>query len=190
MQKIFDIVQILCDWYGYTMKDFATRASIPYTTFVSMMSRRPDRISVTSLSRIAAAFDHEWYVLLGHNEESVPALLGGRDIHSARVESTIDEETYVKVLEKITGKEYGEVIGKDTVFCPPAHLMKAHLEKSRKNALHLQFKSCIDLVSDKLNDDGIIEAMRYILELTQNPKYNASAGYKVSEDVECQEEGQ
>ena len=38
-----------------------------------------------------------------------------------------------------------------------------------------QFDACVDLVFDHLNDNGVIEAMRYLLELAQNPKYRTDA---------------
>lgn len=190
MNDVYDIIQLLCDWYGYTMRDFSKLSTLPYTTFVSMMKRRPEKISVNSLKRIAAVFEHEWYEMLGYDKESIPTLINGRNINGARIETALTEDTCIKVVENISGKEYAELIGKNMVFHPPIHLMKQEMVKNRDNALHSQFKMCIDLVSDRLNDDGVIEAMRYILELTQNPKYNASTDQITKEDTGWQKEEQ
>ena len=41
-----------------------------------------------------------------------------------------------------------------------------------------RFDACMDLVFDNLNNAGVIEAMRYILELSKNPKFIRSAELK------------
>lgn len=190
MNTVYDIIQALCNWRGYTMKELARLADIPYTTFATMMKKRPAKISVNSLMRIAGVFEQSWNTLLGCEEYLIPTLIGAQNIYSARVSSYVEEVISLKVIKKITGKNLEDLKARhiDTKISVPAK--HENFSRIRPRDIHSQFKLCIDIVSDKLNDDGIIEAMRYILELTQNPKYNVSTDSEKKEDTEWQKEEQ
>ena len=174
------------------MKELAQLSSIPYTTLASMMSRRPEKIAKNTLANIARVFGLEWYKLLGREMEFGPIkAYEHRNINGERISAMLDEAMAHQVLKNIIGENYKVVISciereKKTIIERPDNL-----ERVRPRDIRSQFKACVDLVFDNLNEAGVIEAMRYMLELSQNPHYCISTDSHTSsntkEDEPCQE---
>lgn len=193
MNSVYDVIEVLRRSRNYTLKEVASRASISYTTLASMMSRRPEKIAKNTLAKIGWVFGLEWYKLLGREQEFAPLEREnyGRNINGERISAMMDEKMVESVLRNILGEAYEYVLsavksGWQYQIEPYDNLMRIRPRNKRA-----QFMMCVDMVFDKLNDDGIVEAMRHMLELSQNPKFciSTATGNK-KEDDECQEEGQ
>ena len=59
MNSVYDVIEVLSAWRGFTMKEVALRAGLSYTTFASMMSRRPVKIAKRTLQSIGTVFGTE-----------------------------------------------------------------------------------------------------------------------------------
>ena len=173
MNSVYDVIEVLSVWRGLTMKEVALRAGLSYTTFASMMSRRPVKIAKRTLQSIGTVFGTEWYTLLGSDSELVPEFppttrYGMRNINGERVCAMMDEKTVHAALKRIIGDNYTRVLYK-------AATGKRALTERVGISTHSRIKDRRGLVFNHLNDNGVIEAMRYLLELAQNPKYRTDA---------------
>ena len=183
MYTVFDIIAALCKWRGYTMKDLASKMELPYSTLATMMSHRPSRISKSALTEIASVFRVEWYQLLGYEAEpeSIPQNVGHK-VKELRVGTSMSEDAVNRVLKATIGEDY-EPVNKYTPRFASLNSRRPQKEDHAKDTVHLpderfllrSLYGSIDLAFDRLNGDGKIEAFRYILELSQNPKYKKNA---------------
>lgn len=180
MNSVYDVIEVLSAWRGFTMKEVALQAGLSYTTFVSMMNRRPAKIAKNTLKSIGAVFDIEWYKLLGRensfeSETPIAERYNARNINGERVCAMMDEKKIREVLKQIIGDGYEEVLRRTaTGRRELAERIETPMHRRSKDR-RSQFDACVDFVFDHLNDDGVIEAMRYLLELAQNPRYCAEA---------------
>ena len=97
MNSVYDVIEVLSAWRGLTMKEVALRAGLSYTTFASMMSRRPAKIAKRTLQSLGTVFGTDWYNLLGSDSELVPEFppttrYGMRNINGERVCAMMDEK--------------------------------------------------------------------------------------------------
>ncbi|MBR5224819.1 MAG: helix-turn-helix transcriptional regulator [Clostridia bacterium] len=187
MNNVYDVIDVLLEWRGFTMKELARHAGISYTTFASIMKRRPGKIAQRTLTRIGQVFGVDGHELLGLHEPFEPEQeYYGRNVNGERVGAVMSEDVVEYVLKHIIGEEYGLMIdrvmkNKAVVLAPEAE----EIEPVKQNDLRRRFDTCVDLVFDHLSEAGVIEAMRYILELSQNPKFNISTDLqKKKEDTE------
>ena len=192
MYKIYDLIESLRKWKGYSLREVAQKAAITYTTLASIMSRRSPTISKRTLTQIATVFEVEWYVLLNCKNESEPVLIKtGRFSDEPRIETYLSEMDAKQILHRIIGDEYMQYLTvldelKKSTFQSKATGYEVQCDQT----LRLQFKQSIDFVLNKLNDEGLMEAMRRVLDIAQDPKFciSTATGNK-KEDDECQEEG-
>lgn len=180
MNSVYDVIEVLSVWRGLTMKEVALRAGLSYTTFASMMSRRPAKIAKRTLQSIGTVFGTEWYTLLGSDSELVPEFppttrYGMRNINGERVCAMMDEKAVHAALKQIIGDNYTRVLYKAAAGKRALAERVETSTHSRIKDRRGQFDACVDLVFNHLNDNGVIEAMRYLLELAQNPKYRTDA---------------
>lgn len=176
MNSVYDVIEVLSAWRGFTMKEVALRAGLSYTTFASMMSRRPVKIAKKTLQSIGGVFDLEWYKLLGRENEFAPIeRRSARNVNGERICTMMDEQTVHAVLKRIIGDNYTRVLYKAATGKRALTERVETSTHSRIKDRRGQFDACVDLVFNHLNDNGVIEAMRYLLELAQNPKYHTDA---------------
>ena len=195
LNSVYDVIEALCRWRGFTTKELAAQSSIKYTTLATILQRRPEKIAAKNLELIAQVFETEWYMLLGRDEE--PDALdkySGRNINGLRVSALMDEETIKRVLESIIGEEYRKILDRiydsresqtrDRLnFANPIygnHTPLAH--KAVHSEIRAKFDACVDLVFDNFNEAGVVEAMRYILALSQDPRYCKSASFNAENE--------
>ena len=191
LYSVYDVIDALRNARSLTLKDLARDASLPYTTVASIMSRRPEKMSVMSLDAIAKVFDLQWHDLLGLTddqlclvEKKITSTNTGRNINGYRIGTAIDEEAMERIDQHLTFRGYLFIksairdhkqieIAKRIEVRHPDNLAKATSSDMRR-----RFDACMDLVFDNLNNAGVIEAMRYILELSKNPEFIRSAELK------------
>lgn len=209
MNSVYDVIDVLRTWRGFTMRELATRSGISYTTLISIMKRRPEKMAKNTLARIAGVFRAEWYELLGIGPSAADTPYHGRNSNGERIDVMMDEYRVEAVLREILGERYEAAIEKlekqqkelqdsqkkrleqreqGWVISPYPYLKNHDTfeknEKLRRKKLRGQLGVCVDLAFDNLNDAGVIEAMRYILELAQNPKYKKTDEQNEKEDIE------
>lgn len=196
MNSVYDVIDVLRIWRGFTMRELATRSGLSYTTLMSMMNRRPTKMAKNTLARISGIFGAEWYELLGIGLPAPDEPYHGRNSNGERIDVMMDEHRVESVLREILGEHYDAAIEnlenrqkalrdfhkermeqRDQGWVFPPIKSPNDYEKNesiQRRRLRNQFNVCLDLAFDNLNDAGVIEAMRYILELSQNPKYGKS----------------
>lgn len=191
MKKVFDVIDALREHHGYTMKELAERSGVPYTTLAAMMAKKPSKISKNTLMNLAGVFEVKWYKLLGKqrgfgDENEIPS----RNINGIRLHAEMDDEDYIKVLREVLGDEY---VREDDELILEARIpviKYKQVDVISTSALKKHFRASINTVLDRLSDEGVMEVMRHVLEIAQDPKYYAPTDPKTKEDNEWQKEEQ
>ena len=190
MKTVYDVIDVLLEWRGFTMKQLAQNARIPYTTFASLMKRRPLKIAQKTLILVGKVFGVEGHELLGLSIPFEPEQeYNGRNINGERIGVVMEEEAFEYVLKRIIGDEYRMILDRIEEKQRVDILEYGEGLYPVKSDLRRRFDSCVDVVFDHLNEPGVIEAMRYILELSQNPRFSEPLyPRKKKEDTEWQKE--
>lgn len=176
MNDLYDVITALRQKHRMSLRMLATTAKLPPTTLASMMTRRPSTIDKDVLIRIALALNVKWvdllnkpdsYALECELEDRVPVEMSQEDLE-------IVKKKLVDPLAMAIKFDVGErhAVRFSEYQCP-----NRRVEES-------DFKRSFAFVLDKLNDDGLLEAMKCVLELANEPKFR-----KINkEDTKCQEE--
>lgn len=169
MSNVFEIIDAIIAHKGCSLRELAIKADITYTTLASIMTRRSSRISKKIVTAIAEALEVDFYDLIPR-ESDLQATKTDSDI--VRYPTDCSEEFMKATLQRI--------IGADAIlYIPENNLRRArniamqkteHMPVCPNNARH-QFKQSIDFVLNKLNDEGLMEAMRRVLDIAQDPKF-------------------
>jgi len=191
MKSVFDVIDALLEHHGYTMKELAERSGVPYTTLASMMAKKPSKISKNTLLDIADVFEVAWYEMLGRqkgfeddNERAT------RNIHGIRLNAEMDEEDYIKVLRKVLGDEYVKEDDELILEARIPVIRYRQVDVISASTLKKHFRASINTVLERLSDEGVMEVMRHVLDIAQNPKYYAPTDQKTKEDTRWQNEEQ
>lgn len=203
LNSVYDVIEALCRWYGFTTKDLAMHSRITYSTLATIMKKRPAKIAAKHLEDIGKVFGVEWYKLLGHeNEPTSLKAYEGRNVNGERVNASMDEEAidcvlnsiigddYTKILDRIKAARYALENNQQSYFQRANGASISSLQRRSNNiGMRSRFDSCVDMVFDNFNDAGVVEAMRYILALSQDPKYCKSSDSSAeSETLPSQED--
>lgn len=172
MDSVYDVIEALRRYNGYSLRDLAAKAGVSHTTISSLYSRHSTRMSIPLLAKIAQVFGVSWYELLGReamsfgdntpaeNEKPVP-----------KVSTALTPEIIRKILERLIGEGYERYLYGDTIRRNESVLYDGGV--SHTNSMYM--KRSIDIFLNKLNDEGLMEAMRHILDLAQDPRYCISS---------------
>ena len=168
MSNLYEVIEALRRWKGYSMRELAERAEIPHTSLASIMSRRSSKISVNTLESIANVFNKE-----AHNLYTIQSVLSRTPNSVMRVSTELSEEDMKSILSGIIGENYAE-------YLPPAesdyersinHDSKAKVTLNYGVDVGQHFRQSIIFMLNKLNEDGLMEAMRRVLEVAQDSRY-------------------
>ena len=169
---VFELIEVLRLKKGMSSRQLALSANVSTATLASLMNRKPSTISIETLDRLAKVFDERWFSLLNKPE-------------SITDEYALEKRISVS-MERSDIEEVGYRLTKDNAFM--THVDRLHqldireaqafgftkkevITSHEKNG----FKSSIFFVLDKLNDDGLMEAMRRILDVANDPQYRKSS---------------
>lgn len=165
MNDLYDIIDAMRKKYRMSSRTLAMQAKIPATTLASMMTRRPATIDKEALVRIASVFCVEWYRLLNMTEDEASKCEDELRISTAMTAQDV-EYVYnhvVKPLDCSVRYRAMELSNAER----QCMLKPIHQRNEREHG----FRSSILFVLEKLNDDGLMEAMRRILDVANDPKY-------------------
>ena len=167
MKDFYDLIEELRKEAKISSKELAIRANTPVTTLASIMSRRSETLDRRTLDRIARVFGSKWDEILDLSEEQADryAYYPKMRIPVTMTQDSV-ERIYAKLVKRLDFSGTARPIGR---FRP-----NPNTEKPTKSDIHTDwdsFKSSITLVLNRLNDDGLMEAMRRILDVANDPKY-------------------
>ena len=163
MTTVFDLINELREANHMTIRGLGEAAGIKPATFESMMTRRPRSIDLDRLERIAALFGLAWQDLFED----------GREVHGlGTAKPKVD--TYIKHYEMPAIRE--KVFRKAMIDAPlPLYVPEPPVpESAPKQSVKLEdtdFRQVIYALIERLNDEGIMEAMRRVIEIERDPKY-------------------
>lgn len=185
MSNVFEIIDSIRLWKGYSLREVSQRAEMAYTSFFSLMKRRSINISQESLGRIAKALDLYYLDLLP--EGAMMQAYGTVDV---RIPTGCTDEEAENILRKIIGEDYLKYLNEARINSTSADAKPGINRPITPQSHREQFKQSMAYLFEKLNEDGLLEVMRYTIELTQDSKYRISTDPKKKEDTEWQEKEQ
>lgn len=162
INDLYDIIDALRKKSYMSSRSLAIAAEIPPTTLASIMSRRPATMDKEILERIAAVFHVAWYQLLNKSESFAAAYENELRVPTAMSKEDVDQ-VYEQIVQPIIGAATFRGTGRlqadaTKAWCP-------------RTARYHGFQESIQFVLGKLNDDGLMEAMRRVLDVANDPKY-------------------
>lgn len=167
MKDFYDLIEELRKEARISSKELAIRANTPVTTLASIMSRRPETLDRRTIDRIARVFGSKWEEILDLSEQQADsyAYCPKVRIPVAMTQDSV-ERVYAKLMKRLDFS--GSARSIERVY---PNLNTAKPSKSDDLTDWNSFKSSITLILNKLNDDGLMEAMRRILDVANDPKY-------------------
>lgn len=170
MNDVYEVIEALRKYKGLTAKKLAEKAGMPATTLATIMRRQPITIAKKHLTAIANALGVQWYDLLNVSESAYP--------DDEKVSSKLSPSDTEAVLVKLTGEDkYASVrysvTGRGT---PP----QESLDSTTKNGVRIygspgasdpsyHYRHSIILMLNRLNTEGLIEAMHQVTAIARNP---------------------
>lgn len=168
-------------------KQLAELAGIPPTTLATTMSRRPLRVSKDFLKSIAAVFELQWYELLG--KESEDELAESENRVSAQLGQAETIRVMHGILNGVNPSMYGSfrLEGEQPqIIHNESRIMDVHHRSTHTSPNFTsdenQFRQSIFFILNRLNDAGLMEAMRRVLDIAQDPKFCKPSAH--SEDTQ------
>lgn len=154
MTTVFDIINELRGAKHLSVRGLGQEAGIPPTTFESMMARRPRSIDIERLGMIAGVFGLEWQDLFEYGRD-----VHGKDSKKPKVDTYIKEDEIPYILERAFAKAGLE--GSGSVYLNMRPTMS---EPDR-------FRDVLHALIERLNDEGVMEAMFKLSEIERNSAY-------------------
>lgn len=180
MKSVFSVIDCIREAKGLSKRKLAMNAGIRPTTFASMMERRPDSIDVDYLRALGSALNMNWYELIGKDEE--PATM-----YLEKVSTKLDPEEALRIVKKYAVPDLDkyriDIAGPDLI-------PKTEESPKRPTVDSAEFQRSFFFALNRLNDDGLMEAMRRVLDVATDPKFCVSADLNTKEDDLCQEKEQ
>lgn len=164
---VYDLIEVLRLKHDYSSRRLAIEANVSTATLASLMTRKPSTIAIDTLDKIARVFGARWYDLLNKPnsivdeyilEKRVPVTMTADDIAEAGYKIT-EDHYFMEHIERIHRLERR---GAKAVAIEKNTVQTSEIDR---------FKNSLSFVLDKLNDDGLMEAMRRILDVANDPKY-------------------
>ena len=157
MVTVFDIIQKLLDEKGLSVRRLAQLAKMAPTTLESIMTRKPKWVSVARLESIARVFQLHWTDLFEPGREEYVT-----DTNPPKVSSYIKAEQAEEIVERALEKS-----GQGFAFAFDFRVEQQSKEKDDE----VLFRKSVNAILNRLNSDGLLEAMRHLLTIEENPVY-------------------
>ena len=165
INDLYDIIDVMRKKYRMSSRTLAMHAEIPVTTLASMMSRRPATIDKEALARIASVFGVAWYRLLNMTKDEA-----AKYEDELRISTKMTQEDVEQVYNHLVSPLAFGIRFRERGMCSSENHSTLNTVSQRNEREH-GFRGSILFVLDKLNDDGLMEAMRRILDVANDPKY-------------------
>ena len=163
MTTVYEIIDRLREARGLSTRKLAQLAKLPPTTVESMMTRQPKWIGVARLEAIAAVFQLEWTDLFEPHREN--AVIGTTILKvSSQIPEGHLEDILHHAMEKMPhGFSFSfSFNGKDS--------QSPNLAYHERNEEPLFLQSATAVLK-RLNTEGLMEAMRRLLDISSDPRY-------------------
>lgn len=177
---VYDLIEVTRHERKMSSRQLAIDAKIAPTTLASLISRRPDTIKIDDLSKIAKVFEMTWCEFLNK-----PESFANQYALETRVPTIMSKEDIIAVSTKLGNKYsfdsglYREVKAIPNPIGNPRHKRAVDIPESNS-----EFMRSIILLLGKLNDEGLILAMRQIIDIVSDPKYAKNSNENKQEDTE------
>jgi len=194
MSNVYEVIDALRQRRHLSQRKLAELAGILPNTMTTLMTRRSPHIRKAYLESLASVFGMKWFELLNLTEEESTAFS-----QATRVPCALSEEAVSDVLKRDQHRFFfffhmNNDETPETVVSPiTRHISQDESPVLTKQAQNddAQYKSTILLMLDRLNTDGLLEAMHQVLTLTRQAEFcKQTSNQKTKEDTEWQEKGQ
>ena len=178
MSNVYEVIDKLREASHWSWRGLAVLAKISPSTLATLIKRKPDKINVGTLTKLAGVFGVEWYELLTLNSNT-----SLRDMAPS-------ERVYVEVQDF----EFQDII--DHALHHPGHIRFSNgfgdpittpsptpQYAPQPTSDEQLFRQTIGFILDKLNTTGLREAMRRLLDIAYDPQYTNQ-----KEETLCQED--
>lgn len=168
---VYDVIDWLREAHGLSIRKVAALASISPTTLTSMLDRRPAKVTFRTLDAIAQVFGLHWEDLYNYEDEHVPEVDA-----TGKVPSFINAEDLKRIMSRL----------KDLSVSPvkATRSLNTRRPERKTTSSSEEFRRSIHFVLERLNNDGLMEAMRRILELEKEERYCIKTSNADKEDDE------
>lgn len=196
MNDVYEVIDALRKHRNLTGKKLAEMAGMPTTTLATIMGRKPAAIPKKYIVALAEALDVQWYEMLNVSENEypdavkIPSKLSPLDVAEI-LQNLIGYDENSEVRYHVTGRGVGP-IERQRIMTEYGMTMPGtdHGEDDAP-ACDAQYKRSIIFMLDRLNTDGLLEAMHQVLTLTRQAEFcKQTSNQKTKEDTEWQEKGQ
>lgn len=166
MSNIYEVIDAIRLYRGYSMRELAYRADMPYTSLASLMKRRSNRISKDMLEALIKALEINWTDLVAFHPEF------GEDTDEGRwFGATCSTDEVHQILENVIGSGFERFLAEAQNKDKQPGTWKNRRQPAVAIDPRVQFKQSMNLMFDRLNDEGLLEAMRRILDVANEPRY-------------------
>ena len=163
MTTVFDIINELREAKHMTIRGLGEAIGMKPATFESMMTRRPRSIDLERLKCIAALFNLEWQDLFEEGRE-----VHGEGTNKPKVDTYIKHYEMPAIRERVFRKAEIDVPLPEYVLEQP--VPTSALQKPAKLEAD-DFRQVVYALLERLNSEGVMEAMRRVIEIERDPKY-------------------
>jgi len=188
MCNVYEIIDEIREARHLSLRKLAMLAGMAPTTFVSMMTRRPDNISVSTLTKIALVFGVRWYELLSANPLSEFHKFAPYDHDTARISSKVSDQEKSVIIRNVLSRPTRPDLLTESNYPVEdvGHPVKQGKQRDESSILsdeNVIFRQSINSILRRLNTQGLMEAMRHLLDIANDPNYII-----IKEDTLCQED--
>ena len=174
-QTVYDVISAVRQLKGLSIRKLAMLANISPTTLTSMLDRKPEKVAFRTLDAIAQVFDLGWVDLFNYENDRVPEVDS-----TGKVSMELAAGDFERIMSRLAAIK---------VITPPNRLVSHHLNTRRPDPQFIsgsaaEFRRSINFVLERLNDDGLMEAMRRILELEKDERYCIKSPNTNKEELE------
>lgn len=162
MTTVYDLIDEICRLKNLSMRQLAINSALPPSTIVSIQARRSPQISKRVLAHLGHAFDLEWHDLITLPENVLP-----EQITTQKVPADLSEEDKVRVLQHIESFQVHNLEPNMAVEWKEKGF--AILDEDRET--NAPFLGSIKRILEKMNEEGLMEVLRFSLEIANDPKY-------------------
>ena len=170
---VYDVIEVLRLGREMSSRKLANTAGVSTATLASLMARRPITMSASTLDKIAQFFNLRWNDLLNK-----PATIADELLAQSRVSTHMHREDVEALSERLSSDG---IINFMHLVESVRSMPRAETSEERPRAASrrtdsassgkAEFRNSIFFVLEKLNDDGLMEAMRRILDIANDPQY-------------------
>ena len=171
MANVYDVIDALREHCLLSQRKLAELAGILPNTMTTLMIRRPSRIPKKYLEALAPVFGLKWYELLNMTEADAE-----RFENVNKLPSGLTEEDMAAILTK-NGNRFHFFFKRnadgsmDSVIRPSAQTDASNLPAlpQHESEDDMQYKKSILLMLNRLNTEGLLEAMHQVAAIARDP---------------------